>query len=223
MHQQKGKKIFFYFFLLIFLGSISNIKINNFEFNKINTITVSGLDKKNNKIISDSLKSFYLQNIFLINSDNLSKLIDSNKLVETYKITKKYPSSIDIQIRQTKFIAKLKKDEKIYIVGTNGKLLNNIESNFKVPFIFGNPEIEEILLLKKAIDQSKFSFDEIKNLYYFQSKRWDVELNNNTLIKLPKKNIEETLSDIFQLIENKNEKKVSVYDARVNNQIIIDD
>ena len=88
MHQQKGKKIFFYFFLLIFLGSISNIKINNFEFNKINTITVSGLDKKNNKIISENLKSFYLQNIFLINSDNLSKLIDSNKLVETYKITK---------------------------------------------------------------------------------------------------------------------------------------
>ena len=31
------------------------------------------------------------------------------------------------------------------------------------------------------------------------------------------------MSDIFQLIENKNEKKVSVYDARVNNQIIIDD
>ena len=223
MHQQKGKKIFFYFFLLIFLGSISNIKINNFEFNKIKTITVSGLDKKNNKNISDSLKSFYLQNIFFINSNNLTKLIESNKLVESYKITKKYPSTIDIKIRKTKLIAKLKNEKTIYIVGTNGKLLNSNEFNFKLPFIFGNPEVKEILLLKKIIDQSKFSFDEIKNLYYFQSKRWDVELNNKILIKLPKKNIEETLNYIFQILKNKDMQKVSVYDARVNNQIIIND
>ncbi len=223
MHQQKGKKIFFYIFLLIFLGSISNIKINNFEFNKIKTINVYGLDKKNNKNISDSLKSFYMKNIFFINSDNFSKLIESNKLVENYKITKKYPSTIDIEIKKTKFIAKLKYDEKIYIVGTNGKLLNNNEMNLELPFIFGNPEVKEILLLKKIIDKSKFSFDQIKNLYYFQSKRWDVELNNKILIKLPKKNIETTLNYIFQLIKNKNLQKVSVYDARINNQIIIND
>ena len=223
MHQQKGKKILFYFFLLIFLGSITNIKFNNIALHNIKIINVSGLDKKNNEYISNSLKNFYFQNIFFVNPNDLKKIIEANKLIENYKIIKKYPSTIDIELKKTKFIAKINKNENIYIVGTNGKLINNNSLNSELPFIFGNPEVKEILLLKKIIDQSKFSFTEIKKLYYFKSKRWDIEFNNKLFIKLPTKNIEETLNYIFQLHENKNMKKVKVYDARVVNQIIIND
>ena len=223
MHQQKGKKILFYFFLLIFLGSITNIKLNNIDLHKIKIINVSGLDKKNNEYISNSLKNFYFQNIFFVNPNDLKKIIEANKLIENYKIIKKYPSTLDIELKKTKFIAKINKNENIYIVGTNGKLINNNSLNSELPFIFGNPEVKEILLLKKIIDQSKFSFTEIKKLYYFKSRRWDIELNNKIFIKLPTKNIEETLNYIFLLQRNKNMKKVKVYDARVANQIIIND
>ena len=223
MHQQKGKKILFYFFLLIFLGSITNIKFNNIDLHKIKIINVSGLDKKNNEYISNSLKNFYFQNIFFVNPNDLKKIIEANKLIENYKIIKKYPSTLDIELKKTKFIAKINKNENIYIVGTNGKLINNNSLNSELPFIFGNPEVKEILLLKKIIDQSKFSFSEIKKLYYFKSRRWDIEFNNKIFIKLPTKNIEETLNYIFLLHENKNMKKVKVYDARVVNQIIINE
>ena len=223
MHQQKGKKILFYFFLLIFLGSITNIKFNNIDLHKIKIINVSGLDKKNNEYISNSLKNFYFQNIFFVNPNDLKKIIEANKLIENYKIIKRYPSTIDIELKKTKFIAKINKNENIYIVGTNGKLINNNSLNSELPFIFGNPEVKEILLLKKIIDQSKFSFSEIKKLYYFKSRRWDIEFNNKIFIKLPTKNIEETLNYIFLLHENKNMKKVKVYDARVVNQIIINE
>ena len=223
MHQQKGKKILFYFFLLIFLGSITNIKFNNIALHNIKIINVSGLDKKNNEYISNSLKNFYFQNIFFVNPNDLKKIIEANKLIENYKIIKKYPSTLDIELKKTKFIAKINKNENIYIVGTNGKLINNNSLNSELPFIFGNPEVKEILLLKKIIDQSKFSFSEIKKLYYFKSRRWDIEFNNKIFIKLPTKNIEETLNYIFLLHENKNMKKVKVYDARVVNQIIINE
>ena len=223
MHQQKGKKILFYFFLLIFLGSITNIKFNNIDLHKIKIINVSGLDKKNNEYISNSLKNFYFQNIFFVNPNDLKKIIEANKLIENYKIIKKYPSTLDIELKKTKFIAKINKNENIYIVGTNGKLINNNSLNSELPFIFGNPEVKEILLLKKIIDKSKFSFTEIKKLYYFKSRRWDIEFNNKIFIKLPTKNIEETLNYIFLLHENKNMKKVKVYDARVVNQIIINE
>ena len=223
MHQQKGKKILFYFFLLIFLGSITNIKFNNFDLHYIKKINVSGLDKKNNENISSSLKNFYFQNIFFVNSHDIQKIIDSNNLIENYKITKKYPSTLDIKVNKTKFIAKIKKNENIFIVGTNGKLLNNNSLNSDLPFIFGNPELKEILLLKKIIDQSKFSFDEVRKLYYFKSGRWDIEFNNKIFIKLPTKNVKETLNNIFRLNKNMNTKKVKVYDARVTKQIIIND
>lgn len=223
MHQQKSKKILFYFFLLILLGSINNIKFNNLKLIKIQNINVSGLDKKNNENIYHNLKSLYLQNIFFINPNELKKIIESNKLIEDYKITKKYPSTIEIELKKTKFIGKLKNNEKIYIVGTNGMLLDNDKINTNLPFIFGNPQIKEILLIKKIIDQSKFSYDELKHLYYFKSKRWDIEFKNNILIKLPKKNIDETLNYIFQIHKNKRLKKTKVYDARVSNQIILND
>ena len=139
MHQQKSKKILFYFFLLILLGSINNIKFNNLKLIKIQNINVSGLDKKNNENIYHNLKSLYLQNIFFINPSELKKIIESNKLIEDYKIKKKYPSTIEIELKKTKFIGKLKNNEKIYIVGTNGMLLDNDKINTNLPFIFGNP------------------------------------------------------------------------------------
>ena len=223
MHQRKGKKIFFYFFLLILVGSINNFKFNSSEFIKIKTINVSGLDKKNNENISLSLVNLYFQNIFTINSYDLIKKIESNKLIEKYKITKIYPSTIDIKLKKTNFLAKLKKEEKIYVVGTNGKLLDNNQFNLEIPFIFGNPQVEQILELKKIIDKSEFSFSKIKNLYYFQSKRWDMELENNTIIKLPKENINEAINLIVKLMKNKNLEKVKVFDARIKNQIILND
>ena len=120
-------------------------------------------------------------------------------------------------------MAKLKKEEKIYVVGTNGKLLDNNQFNLEIPFIFGNPQVEQILELKKIIDKSEFSFSKIKNLYYFQSKRWDMELENNIIIKLPKENINEAINLIVQLMKNKNLEKVKVLDARIKNQIILND
>ena len=60
-------------------------------------------------------------------------------------------------------------------------------------------------------------------MYYFQSKRWDLELKNEVVIKLPKENLNEALDTIAQLIENKNLEKAKVYDARIRNQIILND
>ena len=223
MHQKKGKKIIIYFFLLILVGSINNLKFDSSEFVKIKTISVSGLDKKNNHNISHSLVNLYLQNIFVINPNDIIKKIESNKLIEKYKITKIYPSTIDIKLKKTNFLAKLKNKEKVFIVATNGKLLNSNLFNLELPFIFGNPEVNQILELKKIIDQSKLSYSEIKNLYYFQSRRWDLELQNDVIIKLPKENLKEALDTITQLIENKNLEKAKVYDARIKNQIILND
>ena len=41
-----------------------------------------------------------------------------------------------------------------------------------------------------------FDFDEVKNLYFFKSGRWDIETKNGLLIKLPKKELKKSL-EIF--------------------------
>ena len=222
MHQRKSKKIFIYFFLLFLLGSIQNTNLNNNNKNK-NFIKISGLAEADNKILIKEIKNLNLENIFFTNKREINEIIKNNSLVESFQIFKIYPNTLDIKIEKTKYLAKISKENIIFIIGSNGKLLKNQPYNNELPFIFGDPKINEFLEIKKIIDKSKFSFDEIKNLYFFPSKRWDLELKNNIYLKLPRYHIGDALDHIFKIMTEKNFEKITSIDARVNNQLILND
>ena len=223
MHQRKGKKILIYFLLLFIVGSINNISLNNLKLKKINYININGLGENDNAILLQEIKNLNLGNIFSINKNEIINQINSNSLVENYNIFKRYPSSIDVNIKKTKFLARINNNGKIFLVGSNGKLIENNFSNNQLPFIFGNPNIYRFLDFKKTIDQSKISYDEIKNLYFFSSKRWDLELKNNIIIKLSKNYTKESLNLALEFLYSDGFRDVTIIDARVKNQIILND
>jgi cell division protein FtsQ len=218
MQQRKSKKILIYFFLLLVVGSINNINLNGLKFQNINNLNITGLDINNKLILLKKIENFNLNNIFLINKIDLKDKIESNTLVENYSVFKIYPSSLDINIKKTKFLAKINKNGQIFYIGSNGKLIKNSSLNNELPFIFGNPEVFEFFKIKEIIDKSKISYTKIKNLYFFPSKRWDLELIDNTIIKLPNDNINLALNLAIEFLdENK------LIDARIKNQIILND
>jgi len=218
MQQRKSKKILIYFFLLLVVGSINNINLNSLKLRNISNINISGLDIKDESTLLKQISNFNFNNIFLINKIDLINEIESNPLVENYSVFKKYPSSLDINIEKTKFLAKINKNSQIFYIGSNGKLVKNVFLNNQLPFIFGNPEIIEFFNIKEIIDESKISYSEIKNLYFFPSKRWDLELRDNTLIKLPNENINFALNLAIDFLDDN-----KFIDARIKNQIILDD
>ena len=218
MQQRKSKKILIYLFLLFIVGSVNNINLNDLKFHDISSINISGLDVKDKSILLKKIKNLNLDNIFLVNRNNLINEIELNSLVEKYFIFKRYPSSIDINIEKTKFLAKINKNGRIFYVGSNGKFIKNNTSNNELPFIFGNPEVFEFFKIKEIIDKSKISYTEIKNLYFFPSKRWDLELIDNTLIKLPNDNISLALNLAIEFLDDN-----KFIDARIENQIILND
>ena len=222
MHQRKGKKILIYFFLLLIVGSINNIKLNNLKFTEIN-IEITGIEESEKKIILENINNLNLSNYFFINRNEILKIINSISLVEKFSIFKKYPDTLKIKIQQTKFLAKINYKGKEYFVGENGKLIKSTFSNKNLPYIFGKPDINEFLLFKKIIDQSKLSYKEIKNFYFFPSKRWDIELRNNTLIKLSKNTNIDSINTVFKFLGDKNFDNLNIVDARINNQIILND
>ncbi|WP_145597076.1 cell division protein FtsQ/DivIB [Candidatus Pelagibacter sp. FZCC0015] len=223
MQQRKSKKILIYFFLLIILGSVNNLSLSKIKFNKVENINISGLDSSNSAIIQNDLKSLNLGSIFFLDENSIGKVIDSNTLIQKYKIFKEYPSTLDIEIEKTDFLAKINQEGKTFIIGSNGKLIKNNSSINNLPFIFGNPDISEFLNLKKIIDSSNILYDEIENFYFFKSNRWDVELKNNILIKLSKDNLKISLNNAFKLLNNINLENIKVIDARIKNQIILND
>ena len=223
MHQRKSKKLLIYFFLLIIISSTNNISLKNLEFQKVRNIEVSGLDEIENKLIIDQIKNLNLSNIFFINKAEINNLISSNPLIEKYQIFKNYPSAIKIMIKKTNFIAKINHNNEIFVIGSNGKLIpNNLQAS-DLPYIFGKPEIKELLKFKQIVDQSKFSFDEVDSLYFFPSKRWDIKLKNNILLKLPNNLTQEHLNNLYQFLEIQNGENLTTVDARLENKIILNE
>ena len=223
MHQQKGKIILIYFFIFLIVGSINNNSLNRIQLEKIKNIKISGLDEDQNINLLEKISNLNLENIFLLNGNEISKIISSNSLVENYEMFKKYPHTLDIKIEKTNFLAKINSNGKIFLVGSNGKLSNIKFSDKELPFIFGKPEIDEFIKFTNIIDQSKFSLNEIKNLYFFPSKRWDVEFKNNIILKLSKNHVRLSLDQAFELLNDNNFRHIKIIDARIKNQIILND
>ena len=89
MHQQKGKIILIYFFIFLIVGSINNNSLNRIQLEKIKYIKISGLDEDENINLLEKILNLNLENIFLLNGNEISKIISSNSLVENYEMFKK--------------------------------------------------------------------------------------------------------------------------------------
>ena len=206
------------------VGSINNLSLKDINLYTIKNIYVSGLDEENNKKVLNDVKNLNLENIFLVNKNEIDKLINENSLIEDYDIFKIYPSTIHINIRKTNFLAKINVEGKMFLLGSNAKLStnNNINLNY-LPFIFGKLDVNEFFKLKKIIDNSKFSYEKIENLYFYPSKRWDLQFKDYILLKLPKNVTTMSLDHVFEFLKNKEIARNSVVDIRINNQIILNE
>jgi cell division protein FtsQ len=222
MHQQISKKIFIYLLIYFILVTINNTNLSNLSYPKINDFEIHGLSQIENEVLLNDLKEFEDKNIFSINKDEISKKIDSNKIIERYFIFKNYPSKLKIEIEKTNFIAITKKKNQKYYVASNGNLIRTENLLTDLPFVYGDIDVQEFLIFKKIVDNSIFDFDKIKNLFYFESNRWDLEINDGLIIKLPRKKIQHSLDLVSKLLTNKNFENVKLIDLRQNNQIIVD-
>lgn len=221
MHQQINRKILLYFFLFIFLGTLNNKDLSNLNFPKINSININGFETNNEFIKKlDLLKK---SNLFLIKKNKISELFDDNNLIEEYKIFKKYPSSLEVEIVKARFLALTNIDGKTFLIGSNGKLIKN-ENNIKdLPYVFGDFDVNNFLNLKEIIDESVLDFNEIKNFYFFPSGRWDIETQSEILIKLPNERLKEALGLSLSLLKNEKFKDINMIDVRQENQVVVNE
>jgi len=223
MHQQTDKNLIVYLFFFIVLSTFHNLTFKVSNFFKINSVEIIGFENPFLDNFKSNIYDFYDDNIFFIERDIFNNLIASNTLVENFHVFKKYPSKLQININKTNFLAKKNIDGENFLVGSNGKLTKYFLLNDELPFIFGNPDIDEVLKLNLIINNSKFKYDDLKNLYYYKSGRWDVETKKNILIKLPKEDLANVLETVFNFQFNQSFKNYKIIDARIKNQIILYD
>ena len=218
----KKNKIILYLIFLFILSTTSGkfIENQNSYSSKIIKVNIKGLTNFENSKILNELNNLQYENILIIKKKEIKKIINKYNIIEEYSVKKIYPSTINISIKPTKFIARISNDDSL-LVGTNGKLIENKKNSEILTYIFGEFNSNDFLFFKKNIEQSKFTFTEFKTLYFYPSSRWDILTNDNIFIKLPQEDYLKSLNLAYKIINNSHFKNKKLIDLRVNNHLII--
>jgi len=223
MLQSTDKKIFFYitlFFLLVTINNQKIIKSNLFEIKSINLIGYKIFDEK--KLLKE-LEQYRLNNIFNLKKDLIENLIYENDMVENFDVFKNYPSELIINIKKTQFLANINIDGKDYFIGANKKFIKSEMIDPNLPSVFGKPTAEEFIKLRENIINSSLKFKDLEYLYFFPSKRWDLEFKNGNTLKLPLITSPNIFETYYKISQSEQFKEKNVFDMRIDNQLIINE
>ena len=224
MHQSIGRKnkIIIYLLFLFILSTTSAKLINdqNKLSSSISKINITGLSERKNLEILNNLNNILYKSIFVISKDEIKKILEKHNIIQEFSIKKIYPSTLKIEIKPTKFIARVSNNGQ-YLVGANGKLIEDRNNSELLPYIFGEFNSQHFLSFKQNIEKSIFSFSNLKTLYFFPSGRWDILTDNDILIMLPQEHLVTSLNLSKKLIDNDNFKNNKFIDMRVKNHLVI--
>ena len=219
--RRSRKNIYIYLLIFFMVTTFNNKYFLNYKFFEKNKFEVI----YKNEIENNNIKNFFLKlsnkNLFFLKKFEIKNQINSEPIVESFFIFKKYPSILYVDIINTKFLAVIKKNLTNYFIGSNGNLIKFYENNYDLPFVYGEFETDKFLQLINIINESNFDYNEVKNFYYFKSKRWDIEFKNGLVIKLPRDSIDKSLEMAIKILENNQQKNISNIDLRQKDQIIL--
>ena len=152
MHQSIGKKnkVIIYLILLFILSTTSGkFAVSQNNYSSINTkINIEGLSSIENLKISNELSNLFYKDILFIDKKEINKIMNKYNIIEEYNIKRIYPSTINIKIKPTKYLARTSNDNQL-LVGANGKFIKDEENREILPYIFGEFNSKDFLTLKK--------------------------------------------------------------------------
>ena len=70
--------------------------------------------------------------------------------------------------------------------------------------------------------KNNFPNEQIKNFYYFQIERWDLQLLNDKIIKFPHNKIDGAIIKSIELLDREDFKNYNIIDLRIDGKIIVE-
>ena len=204
------------------LNLYSNKKKGFFKINEIHILNNSLIQKEE---IESKLKNIYTKNIIFINKEDVEKPLKSIDFLDKIEVKKKYPNEIIIEVFETKPLAVIFKKNKKYLIDNNSNLILYIENkDFKqLPNIFGGEGVEKkFLIFFNKLKNESFPISKIKNFYFFQIGRWDIQLRDDRIIKYPSTNIIKSIHQSVEYLSREDFKKYNIIDLRIDGKVIVE-
>jgi cell division septal protein FtsQ len=224
----KFYKIILLLTALIFLSTFNPKEFNLAKKKGNSLFKIENIEIKNNFFtnkneIEEKLNIIRDENIFFIKREDIEKPLKEIKFLSKIEVKKKYPSTVIIKIFETKPVAILFKNQVKYVIDSSSNLIPfNKDMKFNdLPGIFGDKADENFISFFHKLEKNNFPNKKIKNFYYFQIGRWDLQLTNNKVIKFPHNNIEDAIIKSIELLNHKNFKSYNIIDLRIDDKIIV--
>ncbi len=174
--------------------------------------------------IEKKLEEIYNKNIFLIKRSDIEQPLKEIDFLEKVEVKKKYPNTVIVKIFETKPVAIVFKNKIKYLLDTSSNLVlfdKNRDFN-NLPTVFGEGAENNFIYFLNLLINNQFPSAKIRNFYYFQIGRWDLELADNKIIKFPDSNIDEAIKKSIELLKREDFKNYNIIDLRVNGKIIVE-
>ena len=174
--------------------------------------------------ITEKLTGIYEKNILFIERNDIERPLKSIGFLETIEVKKKYPNTIIIDVYETKPVAILFKDNNKYLLDSSSNLIpfneNMIFNN--LPSLFGKGAEKNFINFFNQLENNNFSTKRVKNFYFFQIGRWDLQLLNKQIIKFPSNNIADAIQRSIELLTREDFGNYNIIDLRIHGKIVVE-
>ena len=224
MQGSKGKRNLFLYLILFFLltSYFSNEK------NIFPVFNIVSVEYKNNDFLEENIKNdiriFLIgKSLLKINYHDLSAIFGKSDWVKNFKIYKRYPNKVIINIKEHQPIALYKnKNNEYYLVNNNFKITNKIikkkGKNLNLIYVSGTFKKQQFSNIYLELIKSDI-FSKINKLKLLNLDRSDLYLKNDTHVKLGVYDMQEQLNILYKITEKY--KNVKYIDQRNRNKVIM--
>ena len=226
------KKLYRIIILLValtFLTTYSPNEFNGFPKKKNFFFKIQNIKIVNNHLIDENriiekLTEIYEKNILFIERNDIERPLKSIEFLEKIEINKKYPNTIIIKVYETEPIAILFKENRKYLLDSSSNLIpfNKNMLFDDLPSIFGARAEQDFINFFNQLENNNFPKHKVKNFYYFQIGRWDLELLNKQIIKFPANKVPEAIQRSVELLARKDFKNYNIIDLRIHGKIVVE-
>ena len=226
---KKLYKITILLIVLIFLTTYSPSELNLFPKKKNIFFKVQNIKIINNYLIKKreikaKLNDIYNKNIFFIKRNDIEKPLKLINFLEKIEVKKKYPNTIIIKVYETQPVAILFNKSGKFILDSSSNLIafneNVLIGGF--PSVFGEGAEHNFINFYNQLGNNNFPKQRVKNFYYFQIGRWDLQLLNSQIIKFPANKITESIQQSVKLLARKDFENYNIIDLRIHGKIVVE-
>ncbi len=193
---------------------------------RLNSVYLSGHNKVTRDMVLSKLPLAIGQPIMRLSLPEMQRTLEEIALIQRVEISRSLPDSLHIRITERKPIALWQRQGKLVPVDEEGVVLQDkIDYEQRnLPLIVGSNANRQLQNLLAVIEAAPDLLPQLDAAIWVGDRRWNVQLKNGMVVKLPQKNAAEAWHKLYMLIAEHAllQKNIKVIDMRLPDRMFIE-